>query len=143
MMRFSLFHKIIYIFLIIILFGCQKNEQNGVPIVSVDIYIYTTDPDFVDLNAVGNWTYVTGGSRGIIVYRYSNNEFKAYDRHCPYQSQNSCALVTVESSNITAKDDCCGSTFLLTDGSVTGGPATFPLKQYRTSFDGTVLHIYN
>jgi len=103
----------------------------------------STNPEFINLNAVGGWIYVTGGSRGIIVYKSSNNEFKAYDRHCTYDSGNSCALVSTEVTNITAKDDCCGSKFLLSDGSVIQGPANLPLKQYQTSFDGSVLHIFN
>ena len=91
----------------------------------------------------GGWTYINGGSRGIIIYRASNDVFKAYDRHCTFDSSNSCALVSVEVNNITGFDDCCGSKFILTDGSVTQGPANLPLKQYQTSFDGNELRIFN
>ena len=128
----------------LLLFGCSKDNTNsGVPLVNVNIYINSSNPEFIDLNAVGGWTYIIGGSRGILVYRASNEEFKAYDRHCTYDVTNSCGLVAVDASNITAKDDCCGSKFLITDGSVTQGPANQPLKAYRTSFDGSVLHIFN
>lgn len=123
--------------------SCKKNTESAIPYVSVNFYIYTSDPDFIDLNAVGGWTYVTGGSRGIIIYRYSNTEFKAYDRHCTYNPSNSCALVSVDVNNIQASDVCCGSVFSLVDGSVNNGPAGFPLKQYQTSFDGSRLHVYN
>lgn len=122
--------------------GCRKDNR-GIPNVAVDIYIYTTDPNFINLNAVGGWVYITGGSRGILVYRSSNTDFRAYDRHCPYQPEDACGRVEVDSSNIIVKDPCCGSQFLITDGSVTNGPASMPLKQYNTSFDGSVLHIYN
>lgn len=87
--------------------------------------------------------YETGGSRGIIVYRDSFSSFKAYDRHCTYDSSNSCALVSVDVTNITGLDDCCGSKFNLLTGSINQGPATFPLKEYQTTFDGGVLHIFN
>lgn len=133
--------KYILPFLLVVT-ACRKDD-NTIPNVSVDIYIYTTDPNFVNLNAVGGWVYVTGGSRGILVYRSSNSEFKAYDRHCPYQPDNTCGRVEVDSSNIQAIDNCCGSKFLLTSGDVTQGPAGVPLKQYTTNFDGSVLHIYN
>jgi len=137
--------KFIYILLPILLFsfGCEKDEDSTIPLVNVDIYIYSTNPEFIDLNAVGGWTYVTGGSRGIIVYRISNSEFKAFDRHCTYDASSSCALVSVDGTNITAFDDCCGSKFILTTGAVSQSPATVPLKQYNTSFDGSVLHIFN
>ncbi|PCJ28795.1 MAG: hypothetical protein COA97_00185 [Flavobacteriales bacterium] len=123
--------------------GCSKDEKSNIPLVVVDIIIYTNDPAFNVISVPGGWTYVNGGSRGIIIYRVSNDQFNAYDRHCTYDSNNSCALVSVDASNIIGLDDCCGSKFLLTDGSVTNGPANLPLKQYQTSFDGQVLRIFN
>ncbi len=123
--------------------GCSKDEDEYIPLVRVDLTIYTNDPAFNVISVPGTWTYINGGSRGIIIYRASNNEFKAYDRHCTYDSGNSCALVSVDATNITATDDCCGSQFLLTDGSVIKNPASLPLKQYQTSFDGAVLRVYN
>ena len=126
----------------LVLTSCTKDNNSGIALVGVDIYINSNNPEFINLNAVGGWTYIIGGSRGIIVYRSSNNEFKAYDRHCTYDPTNTCALVSVEVNNITGLDVCCGSKFLLPDGSVTQGPANLPLKQYTTSFDGSVLHIF-
>jgi Rieske Fe-S protein len=135
----------LYIITILILFlGCTKTEDQNIPLYQVDITIYANNPSFNNISVPGTWTYVNGGSRGIIIYRVSNEEFKAYDRHCTYEPNNSCGLVSVDATNITGVDgDCCGSTFILTDGSVTKGPASLPLKQYQTSFDGSVLRIFN
>lgn len=128
----------------VILIGCSKDDENSnIPLVSVNYNININDPAYANVKVVGGWMYLNGGSRGLILYRYSNDEFRAFDRHCTYNSTSSCALVSVENSNITAYDDCCGSKFLITDGSVTQGPANLPLKQYNTSFDGSVLRIYN
>lgn len=135
-----------WLYIIIIstfLIGCTKDTEQSIPLVRVDSIIYTNNPSFNAISVPGTWTYINGGSRGIIIYRVSNEEFKAYDRHCTYDSGNSCALVSVDGTNITGMDDCCGSTFILTDGSVTKGPASLPLKQYQTSFDGAVLRIFN
>ena len=122
--------------------GCKKDED-AIPSVQVNIYIYTTDAEFADLNAVGGWIYLTGGVRGIIVYRFSQDEFMAYDRNCTYQPSESDAIIEVEQSGITAIDNSCGSKFLLTDGSVLEGPAPDILKRYETYFDGNLLRIYN
>ena len=122
---------------------CKKDENNTVPIVPVDTYIYLSNPSFIDLNAVGGWVYITGGARGILVYRKSISEFMAYDRNCTYNSSDACAVVSVDASNIIAVDKCCNSQFSMVDGSVIQNPAVLPLKTYYTSFDGTVLHIYN
>ncbi len=123
--------------------ACKKDTDNGVPITPVDIYLYTNNPSFVNLNGVGGWVYVTGGVRGILVYRKSPSEFMAYDRNCTYQSSDACATVVVDATNILATDTCCHSKFSMYDGSVTQAPAGLPLKAYNTTFDGNVLHIYN
>ena len=121
----------------------KKDVDNGVPITPVDIYLYTNNPSFVNLNGVGGWVYITGGVRGILVYRKSPSEFMAYDRNCTYQSRDACATVVVDATNILATDTCCHSKFSMYDGSVTQAPAGLPLKAYNTTFDGNVLHIYN
>lgn len=134
--------------LIIILYatfiGCKKDdENNNIPLVEVNFSLQINDPSYNDLQNIGGWTYVSGGSRGIILYRVSNETIHAYDRHCPYQPSNTCGLVSVDVNNITATDGCCGSKFSITNGSVTKPPAAQPLKQYNTSFDGSILRVYN
>jgi nitrite reductase/ring-hydroxylating ferredoxin subunit len=131
------------ILIILIIGGCKKDTNNGVPITPVDIYLYTNNPSFVNLNGVGGWVYVTGGVRGILIYRKSPSEFMAYDRNCTYQSSDACATVVVDATNILATDTCCHSKFSMYDGSVTQAPAGLPLKAYNTTYDGNVLHIYN
>lgn len=126
--------------------GCKKEKNVGVPLVNVDININVNFPDYVTLQATGGWLYINGGSLGLIVYRKSQDEFTALDRHCTYQSENLCR-VYVDDSQIIARDtvstDHCGSAFLLLDGSVIQGPASLGLKQYHTTFNGTYLHIFN
>jgi Rieske Fe-S protein len=123
--------------------GCKKENNNNVPNTPVDIYLYTNNPSFVNLSTTGGWVYITGGIRGILVYRKSSSEFMAYDRNCTYQSDQPCATVVMENTNISAIDTCCHSRFSIYDGTVYQGPASVPLKSYTTSFDGSVLHIYN
>ncbi len=129
--------------LALLLPGCRKSQPGGVPLVPVDIAINVNNPEYIDLAVPGGWLYLTGGSQGLIVYRVSNNEFRAMDRHCPYQASNLCR-VSVDSSEVVARDQgCCGSAFLVTDGSVIQGPSALPLQRYNTSFNGTILRIYN
>ncbi len=124
--------------------SCKKEKQDLIPNAYVDIYIYSNDPNFININATGGWVYITGGVKGIIVYRKSFNEFMAYERNSPYQPSQGCSVTVDASSNVFIDDKCSGSQFLITDGSVTKGPATLPLKGYKTSWDGSnVLHIYN
>jgi nitrite reductase/ring-hydroxylating ferredoxin subunit len=128
----------------LLIFSCKKDQnQDRVPYVPVNIVLNTSDPLFVKLNAPGGWVYVNGGSRGIVIYRLSLDDFRAYDRHCPYQPNDACGKVSVNASQIMAVDSCCGSEFVLTDGTVAKQPASRPLTEYTTSFDGNRLLISN
>ena len=123
--------------------GCKKDRDVVVPIVPVQIEINLNFPEYNALLITGGWAYITGGSEGLIVYRRGVNEFTALDRHCTYQVENLCR-VTVDDSQVMARDTmCCQSAFLLLDGSVVQGPAALGLKQYHTTFNGTILRIFN
>jgi hypothetical protein len=122
--------------------SCRRNNTQ-IPYAPVDVYININNPSYYTLQAVGGWVYYSAGSRGLIIYRRNTDEFAAYDRHSPYLPDDGCT-VAVDSSNITATDPCSGSKWLLYDGSVTNGPAVFPLLGYQATFDGVSnLHIYN
>lgn len=124
--------------------GCAKDDGgSGVPFAAVNISIILSQPEFINLSVVGGWEYITGGSRGLLVYRLTNDQFIAYDRHCTYNPADNCARVEVDPSTLLVFDDCCGSEFAITDGSVLNGPASIPLKQYGTTFDGNILRIFN
>ena len=84
-----------------------------------------------------------GGVKGVIVVRQSAGIFLAFERNCPYQPYNACALVSLDrNSKLFMRDSCCTSQFDL-KGQVTGGPAPLPLKQYSVSAQGNLLSITN
>lgn len=123
--------------------GCKKDKDQGgkIPTVYVNFTLY---PNSLDYIAVNNYIYVNNqGYRGIVVYRIDLYNFMAYERTCPYDPENECAQIEVEPSNITAVDSCCLTKYNLINGSPYEGPGTAPLRQYKTSFDGNILVIYN
>jgi nitrite reductase/ring-hydroxylating ferredoxin subunit len=123
--------------------SCERSNPSGIPYVPVNIQLTVSNPEFVDLQAVGGWVEIGGGSMGIIIYRFSPEEFRAYDRHCTFLVDEYCR-VSVDNTQITAHDaDCCDSKFLLVDGAPIDGPANIGLHQYNTSFDGNSLLIFN
>ena len=65
-------HKISLFIGVVLLFfpSCTKTlPNNGIPFVNVDFNVYLSNPDNIQLQALGNWRYFDGvGSRGIIVY---------------------------------------------------------------------------
>jgi nitrite reductase/ring-hydroxylating ferredoxin subunit len=133
---------------LLLLSSCKKenmNQQLGIPYVNVDRYVLLNDPNSLSLNAVGGFLYLDAGSRGVVIYHRSYEEFVAYDRHCTYNTSDACGKVSLDSTtNVILNCACCTSKFSLIDGSVLNGPSTNPLLQYQAqlSAPGT-LHIYN
>ncbi len=130
--------------LMLIINGCkERDNDNPIPNVHVNINLDINSTLYSNLSIIGGHEYITGGYKGIIVYRASQYDFMAYDRACPYDHQIDDARLDVEDNGMTVIDSTCMSRFLLLDGSVVDGPATRPLKAYRTNFDGEYLFIYN
>lgn len=131
---------------LILFSSCGDERENNIPYVYVSTSIDMQNPVYLELLNVGGSAYINNegyNGNGIIVYHSGIDEFKAYDRTCTFQVERSCAIETNEDSFITAVCPCCESEFELSYGTVSKGPASTPLKEYRTSFDGSILHIFN
>lgn len=130
-----------------LLSSCAKENpvDKLIPYVRVDLQINPLSPQFVpDLSTAGNWAYLNGGHRGIIIYNAGFGEYRAYERTAPYNYPNaSSCKVSVDDSGFLAEDPCSGSKYSMLDGTPYEGPALLSLKQYRTQFDGVYLRIFN
>lgn len=135
----------ILLFFVLEIFSFQscKDKNNQIPDTLVDFYININDPQYSDLQAVGNSIYVYGGIAGIVIYRESVDNFVAMDRCCSYQPDNRCAVAIDSTNTFLLVCPCCGSEFIINNGSVNKAPAAAPLKAYRTSFSDDVLHVFN
>jgi nitrite reductase/ring-hydroxylating ferredoxin subunit len=129
------------IFLLIFLSGCLKEDQHPVPLIPVDFRI-NTEFQFIELNSIGGHVNVHGGFGGIVIYRFSVDQFFAFDRACPVHPHDSKARILVDNAPL-AHCGVCESTYLLLDGSPVSGPARFPLRQYRTLFSDPYLYVSN
>jgi len=81
------------------------------------------------------------GVRGVIVYRATGGIFIAYERNCSYHPNEAGSTVNIHSSRLYFEDPSCKSSFNLSDGQPTGGPAWRPLRQYHTDVVGGTLTI--
>jgi hypothetical protein len=134
-----------FLLLVFLFFSCKKNNSNPVPNVPFDLSIDISLPSYNSLNGVGGWCYVNGGSRGIIVYRKTIEEFVAFDRQSPEDPNGTCPSPLFPDVNnfLQLKDTCNNATFSLYDGSPISNSSN-ALRQYATSFDGANnLRIYN
>ena len=163
-MKASKLHLLILIALLPLLHGCQKYPENPHrPLLPYPITIYPNTMQYKDLNFISGWAYITSDvestSRGIIVYRVSNNEFLAYDRIPPNEpdactdSHGNTTRMVVDFPFVV--DRCNNAYYNILNGQIivrepdmipnfpTDGTAVYPLIQYHTSYDGSRLTITN
>lgn len=140
--------KLQYILILVVIFlltNCKKNNSHPVPSIAFDMNIDINLPSYNALIGVGGWAYVEGGSRGIIVYRRSVDEFVAFDRHSPQDPQSTCPepLYPDVDNFLTLIDSCSTARFSLYDGSPMEG-SEFGLRQYQTTYNGSnIVRIFN
>jgi nitrite reductase/ring-hydroxylating ferredoxin subunit len=153
--------KIKYFFISLALFllpaSCVNNKNDVIPDVYIDFTMdISHDILFRDLLSFGNsvivnyltnnWGSYSAGydSCGIIVYRASEEEFNAYDRTCPYDYVVNNKTVRVNVDFIQAVCPVCSTYYALSSfGSPVSGPGRYPLKNYKTSFDGRYVRVWN
>jgi hypothetical protein len=128
--------------------SCEKNRLHPVPHFQFDVVINLNLPSYQSLMGVGGWAYVTGaGSKGIVVYRRSVQEFVAFDRHSPADPEGSCdtPLTTNEDNFLVLDDPCSDAQFSLFDGSIISGDVDWGLRAYWAEVNPQQdrLRIYN
>jgi nitrite reductase/ring-hydroxylating ferredoxin subunit len=128
---------------ILVLTGCGKDSvPPPIPNVLVNEQLNLTNIQYARLRQDNGYVYINGGVRGIIVIRINANRYRAIERNCSFKPGDACATVEVDASSLFLVDRCCGSQFDLS-GQVTGGPASYPLRQYATTLNGNFLYITN
>jgi hypothetical protein len=154
------FSKIRFFFitvtLLFVLNSCNK-KNDVIPDVIIDFTLDIYDPQFVNLTAMGgsviinpytnNWPYASGyGMNGLIIY-CGVDEYLAYDRTCPhdYKVNGLSVKVNIDPANSTiAICPKCETTYSLSaNGTPASGIGRYPLKNYRTSFDGRFVRVWN
>lgn len=134
--------------------SCNKGEDpnSDIPFAHVNVVINPNSTMYQELNVVGGWMYypyIDPPSRGLIIYRSTQEDFMAYERTPPTNSNLCCdpetlfcTYLIVEDYYPFVYDTCSDLQYQILDGSPFT-PATIPLKQYRTTYDGLNLYITN
>ncbi len=138
--------------------ACKKSVNDVIPNTWVDFTLDLSDPEFVILNTLGgsvavdartnNWGLSAAGfdNNGIIICAWVD-EYYAYDRTCPHDYVVNGLSIPVNidpSSSMFAVCPECGTKYALTAGGTpASGPGKYPLKNYRTYFDGRFVRVWN
>jgi nitrite reductase/ring-hydroxylating ferredoxin subunit len=143
--------------LTLILSSCNK-KNDVIPDTYVNFTLNLNDPEFVSLIGFGasvtidshtnNWGSGAAGydGNGIIICS-GVEEFYAYDRTCPHDYVvNSLSIkVNIDPTNsMIAICPKCGTKYGLTvGGTPASGVGRYPLKNYKTSFQGNYVMVWN
>jgi len=143
--------------LAITLSSCNK-KNDVIPDVTVDFYLNLNDPQFTALNAFSGIVLVDANTNnnglrsagydgnGIIIFA-GVDEFYAYDRTCPHDyAVNGLSIkVNIDPSNsLSAICPKCSTNYALSvGGTPSKGIGRYPLKNYKTSFDGRYVRVWN
>jgi nitrite reductase/ring-hydroxylating ferredoxin subunit len=154
--KISLFF--IVLLLLVLLYSCKKNKNDVIPNVYIDFTINLNDPEFISLTSVGESVTVNRNtnnfgvraagfaSNGIIIHR-GIDEFFAYDRTCPHDYALNESAIKIEidksSSMFAVCPECKTKYGLPVNGTPVEGAGRYPLKNYKTSFDGRYLRVWN
>ena len=127
--------------LIIFATGCEPQIQNEIPYVNVEIDINLNDTEFNDLRIDGGYVYILGGVRGIIIYRASEDDYRAFERNSPVNATSACSVIDVDVSGLFMIDPCHNVLFNFNGQPISGN--SFPMLQYGTILDNNWLYIRN
>jgi len=156
MSRNKILSGMLVIFLLggLLISSCKKGEDpnSDIPYAHINVVINPNSTLYQELNVVGGWMYypyVNPPSRGLIIYRMTVEDFLAYERTPPSNSNACCDPETLLCTYLVVGDyypfvydTCSDYSYQILDGSPMS-PATIPLKQYMTSYDGLNLYINN
>ncbi len=155
------FSKIIYFIIsfsaLLLLLSCERKKNDVIPDRYIDFVMdISGDILFRDLNSIGNhvivtyatnnWGYRASGfdNNGIIVYCSLPDEYNAYDRTCPHDYAVNGQSVKVNVDFTEAVCPVCSTRYALSAfGTPQSGPGRYPLKNYKTRFDGRFLYVWN
>jgi len=144
--------------------GCTSYPENpNRPHAYINFTIYPNTLQHQALNVVSGWEYITSDpnsdSRGIIIYRKSEDEFLAYDRIPPNEpdactdSEGNTTRLIVDFPFVV--DQCNNAYYNILNGQIfvaepdmipnfpTDGEVVYQLIQYSAVYDGNKLTVTN
>lgn len=124
--------------------SCGTNDDDNNPIlpnIPVNVTINLNLPLYQDLQFDGTSAFIENeGIKGIIVYRFTENNILAWDAACPHLAPASCAAMSLVGVEIICS--CDNSKFSFLDGSPQSG-TPYSMKQYRAVKNGNSITITN
>lgn len=140
--------------LVLLLFAgsCKRNKTTeSIPTGPVNLTIDLNLPSYVHLNNVGNFEFLNGGVRGVILIHDYDDSWYAFERTCAWQPLNDCSKIWIDTMSFQMKcgnysgnqfQTCCTSRYIF-NGNPVNGPARGRLAQYHVQKNGNLVFVYN
>lgn len=126
------------------LFSCGDKNNSPLPYVTINRSLTLANPQYNALYGIGGFVIIPDiGVGGVIAVRATDDQIFAFDMHCTHDVNDPNSVTEPDDSNLFLDCPVCHSQWLLLNGQLNKGPATYPLLQYQTSFDGFIVKIYN
>lgn len=127
-------------------FGCSKNEEQVVPYVRVSMTINLQLPKFNALTSVNNAVLCDNegyNKNGVIIYRYSLEEFTAFDATCPRHIDTKPTAVILDDNGSAGTATCpeCKTVYYFFNYAYPS--SGYPLRRYSLTRSGNMLYIIN
>ena len=139
----------------ILMSSCENEKNDVIPDVYINFIMDLNDPEFLPLTGLGGSVYVSASTNnygpsaagydgnGIIVY-CGPDSYYAYDRTCPHDFAVNGTSVKVNIDFMLAVCPVCSTKYALSAGGTPAeGIGQYPLKNYRTAFDGRFITVWN
>ena len=133
--------NILLIFGFLLILSCESDGNNRFCDIINNQTINLSNPEFINLQVPGGWSYSNGGPRGLIIYNFGSS-FKAFSRECPNNDQ--CAQRLTVENDIKMVCPCDDNEFSILDGSPQTSGATESVCEFRVvEVSSSVLNITN
>ncbi len=137
----------------VVITACGKHD-NPVPVTSINYKILgiESDPRYTGVRTAGGSALLESGNmctgyncNGVVLYRVKvtgeYDDFKAYDRTCPYEASGSAMEINKAFPYVLVCPDC-GSEFNMEGGYMEKGPADYPCREFSCDFYNGDLRLY-
>jgi nitrite reductase/ring-hydroxylating ferredoxin subunit len=139
----------------LIFVACENEKNDVIPDVYINFIMDLHDPEFLSLSGIGGSVYISASTNnygpsaagyngnGLIVH-CGPDAYYAYDRTCPHDFAVNGQSVRVNIDFMLAVCPVCSTKYALSAGGTPAeGIGQYPLKNYRTSFDGRFITVWN
>ena len=129
----------------------SSNVTEQIPTGPINLIIDLNLGTYQHLSNVGEFAYVEGGVKGVLIIHDYDDAWYAFERSCAYQPTKNCSKIWVDTANIQLRcgeqligsfTECCNSKYMFS-GLPTSGMAKGRLARYNIQRDGNILQIYN